>query len=404
MSSRNFHRSPRLIPSFQGGRLRQVGLALAAVLGWFLSLGALQGWLDFRDLLSEEEQWFRNDMVFLNRQVKLTDSMGITSSRISADLLEQIRSVPGVAIAEPLLRNHFPASIEIGGGAVPTIASEIFLEAIPPELFNPAVSGWQWSPGDANVPVLVPRQFLNLYNFGFAPGKGLPPIAEGAAMRVRFTLIAFPTQGGQPVAFTASIAGFSDQIESILVPLPFLAWANQEFGNTHSSGSNRVAAALTNPDSAAFYRLLEDHNLVSSRGTRQTARLQILLDLALAVLGTAGASILLLILLLFIAEVETLVADHQERIRKLFFLGHRPGVLIRKLLTIRLITALIPAMAGLGLVYLARQPIVSYLEQAGLSISSSPSWITLLAWACLISLINLFLFQRIRSRLLKLYQ
>ncbi|MBC2602003.1 hypothetical protein [Puniceicoccus vermicola] len=398
-------RRPPLLPrSAQGSGGRQIGLALAAILGWFLALGALQGWMDFRNLLRGEEQWFRGDMVFVNRQVKLSDSMGFTSSSITPSLLQRIREVEGVSIAEPVLRNHFPTTVEIGGGAIPSIVSEIFLEAIPTELFDPETQGWQWNPGDPVIPVLVPRQFLNLYNFGFAPGKGLPPVSEETAKRVRFSLIVYPAQGGNPLRFTASIAGFSDQIESILVPVSFLSWANQRYGSADSSGYNRVAVALQNPDSSAFYRLLEDNRLLSSRGTKETARLQILLDLSLGVLGSAGALILVLILLLFLAEAESLISDHRERIHKLYFLGHQPGTLLRRLVIMRLVSAVAPALIGLGLVWLSRRPIANFLEEAGLHIESHPANITFLAWALLLLLANLWLVWRIRRRLLKLYQ
>lgn len=343
-------------------------------------------------------------MIFINREVKLTDSIGITNAQISPKLLETIRAVPGVTLAEPIQRNHFPASVEIGGGAIPTIASEIFLESIPSELFNPSIADWYWKSGDTAVPILVPRQFLNLYNFGFAPGKGLPPISENAAMRVSFKLIAYPSHGGPPVLFSASIAGFSDQIESILVPTSFLTWANHEFGTQSSSGTNRIAVALENPDSTAFHNLLEKQNLVSSHGTRENARLQILLDLALVVIGTSGICIVILILLLHISEAENVIAEHQERILKLYFLGHPPSALIREMITIRLINCWIPAIVGLSLVWLSRSPIISYLESAGLGTTTHPSSITLSVWGILLVAINLFLLHRVRVNLTKLYQ
>ncbi len=398
-------KNPALLPrSAQGSRGRQVGLGLAAILGWFLALGALQGWIDFRNLLDGGEQWFRDDLVFVNREVKLTDSIGITSSSISPRLLGKIREVEGVAIAAPVLRNHFPAAVEIGGGAVPKLASEIFLEAIPTELFAPEVEGWSWHPDDPLVPILMPRQFLNLYNFGFAPGKGLPPISEGAAQKIRFALIAYPTEGGTPISYTASIAGFSDQIESILVPVSFLEMANERFGSVGTSGYNRVAVALHNPDSAALSRLLEENRLVSSRGTREKARLQLLLDLSLTILGIAGGIILLLILLLFLAEVESLISDHRERIRKLYFLGHSPTTLLWRLASQRMIAAVVPAFLGLALLWLARMPVARFLEEAGLGIPVHPSSATLLAWIVLLLLANSWLIGRIRRRLLDLYQ
>lgn len=388
----------------EGSALRRIGLSFAAVLGWFLALGSLQGWLDFQNLLESETDWFRDDLVFINREVRLSDSVGFTSSEVNPKTLEKLRAVEGVELAEPVERNHFPAAVEIGGGAIPTLASEIFVEAIPPSLFKPDIDDWSWKPGDPLVPVLVPRQFLNLYNFGFAPGKGLPAVSESVAQRVRFSLIAFPAGGGTPVSFTASIAGFSDQIESIMVPLPFLTWANERFGEGPSDEHGRVAVALRNPDSREFYQLLEENRLLASRGTQEMARLRILLDLSLGILGTAGVIILALVLLLTLAEAESLIADHRDRIRKLYLIGHPPSTLIRRMVGIRIIGTALPALAGLGLLWVSRQPIVAFVQEAGIPISADPSTVAVSVWLLLLAAINFALILRIRSRLIRLYE
>jgi len=397
--------SSPLLPRYnKGSGARQIGLAIAATLGWFLALASFQGWLDFRKLLNAESQWFRDDVVFVNKEVKLTDSVGMTSSRINSSLLDEIRSLRGVEVAEPILRNHFPASVEIGGGVVPKLVSEIFLEALPGTLFSPDTDGWNWTPGDSLVPVLVPRQFLNLYNFGYAPGKGLPAVSEGVAQRVRFALIAYPARGGPPVSFIASIAGFSDQIESILVPSSFLSWANDRFGREGSGQHDRIAVALSNPDSAEFYTFLKENRLLGSRGTREMARIRMILDLSLAVLGFAGALILCLVLLLSLTEVESLIADHRDRIRKLYFLGHPPGSLLKILVSLRIFSAALPAMVGLGLLWICRLPLEKFLAETGLLLRARPDGLTMTLWITLLLILNLCLIARIRARLIRLYR
>jgi len=398
-------RRPPLLPGLtRGNALRRIGLAIAATLGWFLALGSLQGWIDVRELLREKEEWFRDDLVFINRDVSLTDSVGITSAHIGPETLARLRTVEGVIFAEPVERNRFPAAIEIGGGVIPALASEIFLEAVDDSLLPSDGVKWDWTPYDSLVPVLVPRQFLNLYDFGFAPGKGLPVVSEAVAKRVRFSLIVYPEGDRTPIGFTASIAGFSDRIESILVPWSFLSWANERFGKNDNNHFARVAVALQNPDSKEFHRFLADNRLLASQGARDSARLRLLLDLGLAILGTAGAIILGLILVLSLAEVESLINDHRDRIRKLYFLGHPPAGIMKRMVRLRLAGSLIPALIGVALLWICRRPVVLFLQEAGLTVGSSPAPGTLGVWAGLLLLINLFLFLRIRNRLIRLYQ
>jgi len=398
-------RRTSLLPrSSKSGRGRQIGLALASTIGWILSLAAFQGFIDIRTLLQSDDDWFRDGLIFINHDVRLTDSIGVTSTNVSPKSLAKIRAVPGVSIAEPILRNHFPAAVQMGGGPIPAISSEVFLEAIPPELLSTGHEDWSWNPGDEIVPILIPRQFLNLYNFGFAPGKGLPPVSESTAKKVRFRLITYPYNGDAPVFYTASISGFSDEIESLLVPVSFLTYANAEYGDTATTGVGRVAVLLNDPDSKAFHKLLEDERLRAGKGTRENARLRILLDLCLAVLGTAGGIILFLNLLLFLTEAESLLADHRDRIRKLFFLGHNPTTLLRRLVGLRILAAVIPAIVGLVVLWWIRHPVATFLDESGIAIDPNPSPITVLAWFVLLLLANAWLLGRIRNRLLRLYR
>lgn len=396
---------PSLLPRPNRSRwVSQFGLGIAALIGWILIVASFQSFLDFRTLLYEGKDWFRDDLVFLNKEVRLTDSIGLSDSEIDMRLLDKIRAVDGIAFAEPVYRNDFAAAVQIGGGVFPTIYSEIFLEAVPLELFVPEVAEWQWQEGDALVPILIPRQFLNLYNFGFAPGKGLPPVSEETAKRVRFSLLCYPTSGGSPEVFTASIAGFSDRIESIVVPLSFLAYANQRFGRGSNETYGRAAIALTNPDSAEFHRLLEDNRLRAGRDTRETARLRMLLDLCLVAFGSAGVIILLLNLLLFLADIETSISDHRSRIEKLYFLGYTPSALARRLVFRKIVGLGLPALVGLAFAWYGREKIIQPLSNAGIEISPHIANLTILLWTILIFGSAFWLITRIQSRLKGMYR
>ncbi len=401
------HRGGAFLPSAPGrtGWFSRLGLPVASVIGWFLALGAFQGYLDFRGLLRAENEWFRDGLVFVNPSVRASDSVGLTRAGIAPAALAAIRAASGVAAAEPVLRNRYPLAIRIGGGPFPSLTSEIFVEAIGPAVLADQSPDWGWQPGDPSVPLLVPRQFLNLYNFGFAPGKGLPPVSESAAARVPFSLVAFPGGDGPPESFRGRIVGFSDRIESILTPVSFLEWSNRRFADPdRRSGFGRVAVVATDAGSAGFLRVLKEHRLETARDRTGTARLRVLLDLVLAVLGSAGGIILLLTLLLLRVEAEALLSGNRERIRKLYFLGHPPSALLPGLLRSQAVLALPPALCGLLLVWVVRRPVVGYLEEAGLALSAAPGWATVLLWAGLVLAAGGWLTLRIRDRLRRMYE
>lgn len=38
---------------------------------------------------------------------------------------------------------------------------------------------WSFNPASDIVPIIIPRNYLNLYNFGFAQSRNLPQLSEG---------------------------------------------------------------------------------------------------------------------------------------------------------------------------------------------------------------------------------
>jgi hypothetical protein len=59
---------------------------------------------------------------------------------------------------------------------------------------------WKWSQGSTVIPLIVPNQFLDLYNFGFAPSQNLMQLTQSMVMAIPI-VINIHAQG-QVVPFT----------------------------------------------------------------------------------------------------------------------------------------------------------------------------------------------------------
>ena len=73
----------------------------------------------------------------------------------------------------------------------------------------------------------LPRNYLNLYNFGFAQSRSLPQLSEGVMGMVNLDIRI--TGVGRTENFKGKIVGFSNRLNTILVPETFMTWANNEF-------------------------------------------------------------------------------------------------------------------------------------------------------------------------------
>jgi hypothetical protein len=321
--SQTLRRCLRLPPQ----TLKLLFFSVSLLIGWFLVLFSLQTTRDLKGLLVSGERWLQEDLAIVYREVSLSDSLGRQRAFLSAEEIEAIRDVPGVQAADPILRNHYPALLRVGGGPFPALESDVFIEALPEDYLAKVPEGWSWSPDAETVPILVPRLFLNLYNFGFAPGKGLPQIAPDMARRVPLRLVMTHATG--QVDLSARVIGFSDQITSLHVPAAFLEWTNREYASTvdpKQTRPTRIAVKVgTTGAMSALQAMLTRRGLDLDESSRRAAQLENLLRRGIFALTAIGAVVALLALLLSFGQIEQRLSDQAEAIRRLFFLGFSLG-------------------------------------------------------------------------------
>ena len=307
--------------------LKLLFFSVSLLIGWFLVLFSLQTTRDLEGLLVSGERWLQEDLAIVYREVSLSDVLGQQRAFISPAEITAIRDVPGVQAADPVLRNHYPALLSVGGGPLPALESDVFIEALPDDYLANIPDGWFWSPDAETVPILVPRLFLNLYNFGFAPGKGLPQIAPQMARRVPLRLVITHPSG--PVELGARVIGFSDQITSLHVPEAFLEWSNREYVGAvdpKQTRPTRIAVKLgTTGAISALESMLTRRGLDLDESSRRAAQLENLLKRGIFALTAIGAVVALLALLLSFGQIEQRLSDQAEAIRRLFFLGFPMG-------------------------------------------------------------------------------
>ena len=93
--------------------------------------------------------------------------------------------------------------------------------------------------------MIVPNQFLDMYNFGFATSQDLPQLTQELVKSLPIEIRIKDVIGR--VTYYGKVVGFSDRISSVLVPQPFMDWANKEYGTTVSSKASRVVIRTKDP-------------------------------------------------------------------------------------------------------------------------------------------------------------
>lgn len=208
-----------------------MAFALANLLGAIIILIGLQAYRDAQYMLSADDSLMSSDYVVISKPVGLMTTLSEIAggkapgfSETEVKELQNLTEVDGVGAFQSA-RFSVSGQVSMGGQSM---HSEMFLESVPDDYldFSKIGTGVRWTASitDDFVPVIIPRSYLDLYNFGFASSHGLPRLSEGTIGRFPFMIY----MGGR--RYSARIIGFTSRLNTILVPHDFLKEANRLWG------------------------------------------------------------------------------------------------------------------------------------------------------------------------------
>ncbi|MBQ3635251.1 MAG: hypothetical protein II951_06500 [Bacteroidales bacterium] len=183
--------------------------------------------------------------------------IGVRPSFSEKDI-EKIASTEGVGGVGVFRSSAFNVSarVEIGGHGIST---EMFLESVPDQFIDIDTERTEWggSVGSEFIPIVIPRTYLDLYNFGFATSKGLPQVGETMLRQIPFKIGV--SGNGRSRVYQTRIVGYSRKLNTILVPDQFLREANKTFGSGEEGGPSRlIIVSKGGAPSKALFELLAD--------------------------------------------------------------------------------------------------------------------------------------------------
>ena len=334
----------------------QLSMAMiGTIIGLFLLLMAVQTYFDIGELLKSDE----DNYVIVNKKVGLLNMIGGTSVFNENDL-QEIKDLPFVHKSAPFSSSQFQVM-----AVVPQIGfrSEFFFESVPNDFLDFKNRNFRWKKGQRRIPIVLSRDYLSLYNFGFAPTRGMPPMTESTIQRVVFQ-IKITSKNGYTDNYSGKVVGFSDRVNSILVPQSFLNWAN----TTYSSGNRppaKVMLEVENPYSTEFKSFIDEKNYELSSGKLIGDKVGNALDIMTGVIAVIGVLIVFLALLVFLLNFKLLIAKASDDIRLLLQLGYKyqtiASLLIRRFVILLTVTAFI----AFGGMYLIRHIGLKWLFEQG---------------------------------------
>lgn len=340
---------------------------VANLIGMAVILAGVQIYNDFSPMLSGEKSLIGNDYMIISRPV---ERVGVNAPKFTAEDIEELSEEAWVEDLGVFSASQFrvDGSIVFNGRRLSTM---MFFEAVPDNFVDVDTEDWHFSPGDDVIPIVLPRNYLNLYNFGFSQTQDLPKITEDMIKRVELGLRI--KGNGHSDDYKGYVVGFSDRLNTILVPMSFMEWANGYYSNETNNEATRLILEVQNPSAPEVVSFMEEHGYVAEDKPSESSKALFMLQVCVAVIVGIGAIFSLLSIIILTLSIYLLLQKNINKLENLVLVGYKPMYVAMPYILMTVILNVSIMVISIVVAALVQNVYMDYLGKLfGVTLESSP--------------------------------
>lgn len=327
---------------------QMAGFTLANLCGMAIILTAIQLATDVIPMFTAGDSFLRPGQVVVTKRVSTLRSLAGASSTFSDKEIKEMREQPFTTRVGLFTPSMYGVFATVGSQRLGMeMSTEMFFESLPQEFVDVDASEWHYEAESEEVPIILPRNYLNLYNFGFAHAQGLPALSESLVKQVPVRLRLTGTSGVR--LMTGHVVAFSRSINTILVPEAFMQEANRTLSPDRAPQPSRLCVQVANPADERLARYLDGHGYDTEAGDADAAKTASFLRLVTMAVVLVGLVICALSFYVLLLSIFLLLQKHTEKIDNLLLMGHSPATVARPFHLLALGLNTVVAVAALAL-------------------------------------------------------
>lgn len=373
------------------------GFSIANLVGLTVILSGILFYCDSRHHQKSDDKFFSDDYMVVSKKVK---GLNLEPVAFSQEEIEKIGSQPWVKKLGKFTTADFSvnASINMGGKGM---SSFLFFESVPDDFFDVVPQGWDFNPEKNFVPIVLNKDYLALYNFGFAIPQGLPQLSEEMIGTVPLKLL-INGKNGRSEIFDAGIVGFSSRLNTIAVPQDFMDWANDRFSGNENKETSRLIIKIDRLNASEAENYIEENEYEIAGDKDSDSKVSKFLGVVSGVVTATGFIIALLALFILLLSIFLLLQKSRPMLTNLILLGYSPFMAARFYERAVIIINLIITAISVGLTFICRLIWHKSLVSLGLGNANVLFMVgTALLYLLIISTINILV---IRKHLLTIWK
>ena len=295
------------------------GFFIANLCGMVIVMLGIQFYNDVSPVFTLEDSFIKKDYIVVTKKVSTLGSIAGKSGTFSDYEMDDLKSQPFTVEVGAFQPSQFKVSAGISFGGM-DISTAMFLESVPDGFVDVRADAWSYTDGQSEIPIIIPRNYLNLYNFGFARSRNLPQLSEGMVGLVSLNL--YIAGNGKRDMKKGRIVGFSNRLNTILVPESFMNSANATYGGNKKWEPSRLIIEVDNPADERIARYFNDNGYETEDSKLDAGKMTWFLKVAVGVVLAVGLVISLLSFYILLLSIYLLLQKNTDKLENLILIGY----------------------------------------------------------------------------------
>lgn len=300
-----------------------LGFFFANLVGVVIILLGVQFYNDIQAVYHGEDSFMKADYLIVNKKIGAMSTISGKSNSFTEAEVKDINSQGFVVKIGAFTPSSFDVKASFNIDGFTNFTTDMFFESVPDDFVDVASELWVYTEGSSEIPIILPKNYLDLYNFGYAQGKGLPKLSEGilGAMKLKIRIAG----QGRMDEYDGKIVGFSSRLNTILVPEAFMQWANSEYADgSKGKEVTRLIMEVDNPTDDAIAKYLQDNNYQTDEDKLDASKTTYMLRVIVSIVMAVGLVISVLSFYILMLSVFLLVQKNSSKLENLLLIGYSP--------------------------------------------------------------------------------
>ena len=379
------------------------GFFFANLCGMVIVLLSIQFYQDVAPVFTEGDSFMKKDYIIVSKKVSTLGSFVGKSSTFSNAEIEEIEEQPFTRGVGEFTPSQFKVSTGVGMEQLGlNLSTAMFFESVPDKYVDTSLEGWQFEPGQEEIPIIIPRNYLNLYNFGFAQSRNLPQISEGVINMVNLEVRI--SGGGRMDTYKGRIAGFSNRLNTILVPESFMTWANTHYGeNGIRKDPSRLIVEVNNPTDERIAQFFRERGYDTEDDKLDAGKTTWFLKVIVGIVLSVGLLISALSFYILMLSIYLLLQKNTTKLENLLLIGYGPNRVAFPYQSLTILLNAVVLVLSVGIVLYVRTLYLDLVEQMFPSLNAGSWWLMLVVGILLFVAVSMFNIMAIRKKVFSLF-